>query len=48
MAKVQIEANDRVAAAAVDLFLRNVREPLLAEAAARSAPRPNGWSPRCA
>jgi DNA-binding transcriptional MerR regulator len=31
VAKVQIEANDRVAAAAVDLFLRNVREPLLAE-----------------
>lgn len=31
VAKVQIEANDRVAAAAVDLFIRNVREPLLAE-----------------
>lgn len=30
-AKVQIEANDRVAAAAVDLFLRNVREPLLTQ-----------------
>jgi DNA-binding transcriptional MerR regulator len=31
VAKVQIEANDRVAAAAVDLFLKNVREPLLAQ-----------------
>jgi DNA-binding transcriptional MerR regulator len=30
VAKVQIAANDAVAAAAVDLFLRNVREPLLA------------------
>jgi len=30
VAKVQIEANDRVAAAAVNLFLHNVREPLLA------------------
>ena len=31
VAKVQIEANDRVAAAAVALFLKNVREPLLAQ-----------------
>jgi DNA-binding transcriptional MerR regulator len=31
VAKIQIKANDQVAAAAVDLFLRNVREPLLAE-----------------
>ena len=31
VAKVQIETNDRVAAAAVDLFMRNVREPLVAE-----------------
>jgi DNA-binding transcriptional MerR regulator len=31
VAKVQIEANDKVAALAVDLFLRNVREPMLAE-----------------
>jgi DNA-binding transcriptional MerR regulator len=37
VAKVQIEANDRVAAAAVDLFLRNVREPLLAEALTQRA-----------
>jgi DNA-binding transcriptional MerR regulator len=31
VAKVQIEANDRVASAAVELFLKNVREPLLAQ-----------------
>jgi hypothetical protein len=30
VAKVQIDANDKVAALAVDLFLKNVREPLLA------------------
>ena len=29
VAKVQIETNDKVAAAAVDLFIKNVREPLL-------------------
>ena len=29
VAKVQIETNDKVAALAVDLFLKNVREPLL-------------------
>jgi DNA-binding transcriptional MerR regulator len=37
VAKVQIETNDRVAAAAVDLFMRNVREPLLAEELSQKA-----------
>jgi DNA-binding transcriptional MerR regulator len=31
VAKVQIEVNDRVAALAVGLFMRNVREPLLSQ-----------------
>jgi len=31
VAKVQIDTNDKVAALAVDLFMRNVREPLLGQ-----------------
>jgi DNA-binding transcriptional MerR regulator len=37
VAKVQIETNDRVAAAAVDLFMRNVREPLLTQGLSQKA-----------
>lgn len=37
VAKVQIEANDKVAALAVELFLNNVREPLLAQGLGQKA-----------
>jgi DNA-binding transcriptional MerR regulator len=37
VAKVQIEANDKVAAAAVALFMRNVREPLLEQGLGQKA-----------
>ena len=37
VAKVQIEANDRVAAAAVELFMKNVRTPLLEQGLSQRA-----------